>query len=101
MDMICSDSCDSTSSHKMSCESNKNRTVPAHSIDAILGLKYQPDSERLDSGLLGQGKRRSDDNFEDDLLENDDKARSRQEFYEAEDGSMQKGDAKGQLFYYK
>ncbi|GBN02425.1 hypothetical protein AVEN_3042-1 [Araneus ventricosus] len=40
--MLCSDSGDSSNSNKLNGDSKpRSKIVPAHSIDAILGLKYQ------------------------------------------------------------
>lgn len=102
MNIFCSDSCDSTSSHKVNGDINKNRTVPAHSIDAILGLKYQSQAaQKLDNGHLQQEKRMAAENFDEELLEVGDKHRDTNEsFFEAEDCSKQRDDDKGKLFYY-
>ena len=99
MNIFCSDSCDSTSSHKVNGDISKNRIVPAHSIDAILGLKYQSQTaQKLDNEHMQQEKRMTDNNFDEELLETSDKHRDANEsFFESEDLSKQREDDKGKL----
>ncbi|GIY45135.1 uncharacterized protein CDAR_298461 [Caerostris darwini] len=73
--MLCSDSGDSSSSNKQNGDSSsgskpRGKVVPAHSIDAILGLKYQTHVASSASDASDHAEKpTSEDPYEDEFCD--------------------------------
>ncbi|GFU04866.1 retinal homeobox protein Rax [Nephila pilipes] len=70
--MLCSDSGDSSSSNKLNGDGkSRSKTVPAHSIDAILGIKYQTHvaSSTANDASSHAEKASSEDPYEDEFCD--------------------------------
>ncbi|GFY45765.1 uncharacterized protein TNIN_307881 [Trichonephila inaurata madagascariensis] len=104
--MLCSDSGDSSGSNKLNGDGkSRSKTVPAHSIDAILGLKYQTHvaSATANDTSSHAEKTSSEDPYEDEFcdVETIEQKKDRSLcYFRGEENERMKGREKGDEFSF-